>query len=357
MRKLRLLIAFILFCAGFGYLLLQVQKEKSPTLLPLKKPSVQIAGSPVQISQRSIFVPSWTLDESLSSAQYDRFIYFGVTGGSGGIVTDDEAYNNIENFIESVPPSAKKLLTVKMTNSSANLGILKNKEAQQSIIKDSISIATENGFNGIVFDFELFSLFDDSVPGNINIFVENFYSEAKNNNLHFAMTIYGDVYFRQRPYDLDFLGKHTDEIMVMAYDLHKSIGEPGPNFPLSGGKKFGYDFASMIGDYKKFIEPEKLTVLFGMYGYDWIVDEKKRPIRQAKALSLNQIKNTYLDKCGKTNCVPFRDKESTENEINYVENDVYHIIWFEDEESVRQKTEFLKENGIGSIGFWAFGYF
>ncbi|MBI4226036.1 hypothetical protein HY612_02885, partial [Candidatus Roizmanbacteria bacterium] len=102
--------------------------------------------------------------------------------------------------------------------------------------------------------------------------------------------------------------------------------------------------------------------------YDWLVDEKKRPFSQAKALTLNQIREKFLQKCEFKNCVIKRDKYSHETEINYIISSPtpdeqliyridYHIVWFEDEESVKSKTEYLTEKGISSISYWAHGYF
>jgi len=32
-------------------------------------------------------------------------------------------------------------------------------------------------------------------------------------------------------------------------------------------------------------------------------------------------------------------------------------MWYEDEESAQVKIDYLKEKGVGSIGYWAYGYF
>ena len=47
-----------------------------------------------------------------------------------------------------------------------------------------------------------------------------------------------------------------------------------------------------------------------------------------------------------------------EKNIRYKGEDGYdHVIFFEDEESAQVKTDYLKEKGIGSISYWAWGYF
>lgn len=360
MRFFRFLI-FLALTVGAFFLFYNFFQKNS--LLKIKKPQLsslktaEQSSKPVEIREISLFVPYWSLDDGPIDQKYSRLIYFGLTGGVNGLTLGSADENNLSKF-KVLASSRKTLLTVRMTNSSTNLQVLNNKVSQQKIVDDAMSTAKKYGFSGIVLDLEISGLFEDQVPGQINSFVANFNEKAHSDNLSFAMTIYGDVFYRKRPYDIPFIGKHTDELMIMAYDFHKSSGEPGPNFPYIGLDKYGYDFQTMIKDYRQRVPSEKLTVLYGMYGYDWTVDEKRRPIKQGQAITNMQITEKYLNACGKTNCVPFRDKDAKEQEIDYVDKlSQYHVIWFEDAESAQMKTEYLKEKGINSIGYWAYGYF
>jgi len=390
MKKI-LLVFFILslvglFFTAFKYFSI-INRSKISSSNKLKNPSPTVIN-PTAVSYwkqketKSIFIPYWSLNgEEIGSAEadYHRLIYFGISADQTGINKADAGYLNLKKFINI--NSSKISITLRMLDSETNFSILKNPEIQKKIIDETIDIAEKYKFSGIVLDLELFSLFNNEISIQINNFVQLFYTNTKGHNLHFAITLYGDNFYRKRPYDAGFLSKNSDEILVMAYDFHKKGGEPGPNFPLEGKAKYGYDFKQMIDDYSKFIPADKLTVIFGMYGYEWLVDEKKRPIRPAKSLSLNEInKKFFYDnnfdhdrsksgneqmKCSWENCVARRDEISQEMEINYIYSmikdnfgymDMY-IVWFEDEESVKIKNQFLKEKGINSIAFWAWGYF
>ena len=251
---------------------------------------------------KSIFVPYWSLNlEKFSSL----------------------------NFINS-----KKYLTLRMTNTDDNLKILKDEKIIKKIIAESIEIAQQYDFSGIVLDLELGVLFGDEIIDQINNFSNSFYEEIIKNNLKYSIAIYGDVFYRKRPYDVSSLAKNSDEIMIMAYDFHKSIGEPGPNFP-----------SEYFDEFINKIPSNKLTIIFGMYGYDWIVDDKDRPIKPAQSLTLNQIKSKYSNYCNEERC-EFVD-----------ENKRRHIIWYENEESVSKKIKYLKTRGVGSFAYWAAGYF
>ena len=136
--------------------------------------------------------------------------------------------------------------------------------------------------NGIVLDLEIAAIPFDSLVKKINKFTGTFYSASKKNNLTFSLTLYGDLFYRARPYDVKTLALNADSIMIMAYDLHKARGNPGPNFPLIGADKFGYDLTKMTDEFLQSVPPQKITVIFGVYGYDWLVTKKNSRSKQPK---------------------------------------------------------------------------
>lgn len=344
------------------------KKIENRNLVPTTSPAKKALAS------TSLFIPAWSvkveggLDQSMLNS-YDRLIYFGITPTLSGINKNEAGYLTMDEFLEAVSPGKKKYLALRMMSDSVSLPILRSPENQQKIIEETLQMIEQKNFDGLVLDLEVSYSLDESLKGQINNFVQLFYSEAKKHYIPFSLAIYGDVFYRGRLYDVSFLGNHSDEIMVMAYDFHKSRGEPGPNFPLSGKEKYQYDFKEMVQEFAAVVPKEKLTVIFGMYGYDWGVDEKKRPYKQASSLSLNEIRKKFIESgCQEESCVVKRDDESGETEINYVvsasapdEQGIYridyHIVWFEDEASAKAKTDFLLQNGINKIAYWAYGYF
>jgi len=339
MRKITtILILLFIIWLGTNYL---IPKKIIPNNTKIIK---KLAYEPTKIPLpkkplKSIFVPDWNLNgETILDNGYDRWIYFG-----------GEAKK--ESFVNSLHD--KELwYTIKI--SSIN-----------ELTNSQISEFEASNFKGVVLDLEISELPTEKLKLQINDGVYKFYKKAKEKDLLVALALYGDLFYRGRPYDLGTLNDYCDEVMIMAYDFHKSRGEPGPNFPFNGREEYGYDFKKMIDDYLEFIPSNKITVIFGMFGYDWLVDENKKPIRQATAFTVNEINNNFLNKCKWDNCVIRRDKESREIEVNYIYSVIkdsvgymdMHIVFAEDEESAKIKEDYLKEKGIMSIGYWAWGYF
>ncbi len=334
-----LLILLLVFLIGLTFIKLNANKSiNTPvnkyTNTLKKEVSIKNKNYVGEIS-KSVFVTYWSLISNSNLNIYDRMIYFGIKGDENGIDTGDIGYKNLEKFNSLNFGKSKKYLTVRMTDTVKNL----------KIVDESIEIAKQYGFSGIVLDLEISALFGDKIMDQINSFSNSFYKKSKENNINYSIAIYGDVFYRKRPYDVSNLAKNSDEIMIMAYDFHKSIGEPGPNFPLNNADIYGYDMKVLMDDFLGYTTAEKITVIFGMYGYDWIVDDKDRPIKPAQALTLNQIRSKHSNDCNGERC-EFVDEDGRR-----------HIIWFENEESVVRKIEYLKSRGIGSFAYWAAGYF
>lgn len=319
-----------------------------------------ISEIPLKEIQKSIFIPYWALnsDKKLEIYDYQKIIYFRIATNEKGIDKEDIGYRRLKTFSDLSGNFSKKYLAIRMVNSSLNLKVLKNKNLQLEIIKQSIDLAKENSFKGLVLDFEISALSFESVIKDINEFYKKYYDLSKKESLEFLFTIYGDTFYRGRPYDVGYLAGNSDGVLIMAYDFHKYKGNPGPNFPYSGKEIYGYDFKTMIKDFSEKVPAEKITVILGMFGYDWIVDDKNQPVNTAKSLSFGEIKNKFPDKCEFKNCSSIKDKESLETKINYFDfNNNKHVIWFEDEDSAEQKADYIRQNGVNSVGFWAYSYF
>jgi len=378
MKKIIVIIAIVII----GILVISYQlfvNKRKLTSLKLVNNQSQISLEPKIIKQpmlhvtsfklhdsKSIFIPYWSIaTEAAQLKQYNKLYYFGVTTANLGINRHDSGYLNLKNFTKTVESTQESVLVLRMLDENDIHTVLDSENLQNKIIEDLIDVAQENQFKGIALDLEISTLFPNAIENKITLFSQKLFSLVKKAKLKTSLIVYGDVFYRKRPFNLAILTHQVDEVAVMAYDLHKSRGEPGPNFPFLGKEKYGYDFQTMIGDFIKVVPKEKLNIIFGMFGYEWSVDENKKPVVPAKPLSLNEIKSKFLEKCEWEDCVIKRDQLSGETEINHItsqlKNDFaylyYNIVWFEDEQSVKTKSDWLKQQGIANVAFWAYGYY
>jgi spore germination protein YaaH len=307
----------------------------------------------------SLFVPYWSISQNKADFEnYNQLLYFGIIPTTTGINTGDIGYQRLPTFIEQAGEKQERILVLRMLDSNVNDAILKDSGKQKTIINETVSLAKRNGFNGIALDLELSALPFNSLVQQISSLNANFYRTTKKEGLTFSIVIYGDTFYRVRPFDVKTLAKSADNIMIMAYDLSKAGGNPGPNFPLSGKDKYGYDYTLLMDNFLSEVPPQKLVVIFGLFGYDWQVDNKNISQKIGKALSYSEIKQTILDNCRALQCSITRDPLSKETMVTYIADDkTKHVVWYEDMESLSAKQNYLKTRGITNFSYWAYSYF
>jgi spore germination protein YaaH len=356
-----ILVVLLLFLLAI--VIVQAAKEKigrdlrQPIAETKLSPTPTIAIDPNQNIVTSVYVPYWALDDAENTTLYDQYIYFGITPNRQGIA-QEEGFSRVNKFNELVPGGKATYLALRMVDSEVNADILKDTKVQERIIAQTIAYAKKNNFDGIVLDLEMSAIPFDSLITQINEFTKEIATATKSQNLKFTMTLYGDTFYRVRPFDVNSLSQSTDSFMLMAYDFHKSRSNPGPNFPLKGNEKYGYDMTMLAQDISIYTAPENVTVIFGMFGYDWEVDDKGKATASGVPLTYEQIQAKFLNGCDFTDCQIERDTLSSETSISYIdENNQRHIVWFEDMESVNQKQEYLRTRGISNFSFWAYSYF
>lgn len=345
---------------GVTYIITSLAQSDSTLISPtIPQPTVTLPPSTVISSEekKGIFVPYWSLPTKVLPSTFDEYYYFGITADKDGIDYQDQGYIRLSRFTPIVPPQGKALLTMRLINSDFNSQLLKDKQLQNHIIDESVELAKKNNFKGIVLDFEFSALSFDSVIKLVSDFYKKYSKAVHSNNLTFYSALYGDVFFRLRPYNVSEIGIVSDKLLVMTYDFHKARGNPGPNFPLEGKEKYGYDYAQLIKDYTTAVPANKLIFVFGMFGYDWQVDREKNSIRNGEALSLLEIQKKFYPTCTFTMCSIERDQQSAETTIFYKDYDnTDHIVWFEDEISMQKKRRLLEKYALRSYALWAYSY-
>jgi spore germination protein YaaH len=331
--------------------------SSSPNPSVTKVPrQIQANEEPAKETSTSVFVPYWAdLSEEISG--FDRLYYFGIVPTVDGIDRTEAGYATIPSFVVAAG-NTEKWLTLRMVERETNAEILSTAASWQKIVDDTLSIRNANGFTGVVLNLEVGLLALDLTEDDITEFTRFFSEQMAAADVPFASTAYGDSFFRKRPYNFKQLAPLVDHVIVMTYDFHKSFGLPGPNFPLNGKEEYRYDLTLMIDDYLTYLPPEKITIVLGRYGYEWIVDDQNRPLKAATPVTENQVESRYLPECPEPECVIERDDVSQELKITFMgDSGRTHVIWVDDETSTREKIEYLNSRGIGSTGFWAYGFF
>jgi len=349
--------------AGFGIFLVILmvslfhKDQKSTITSSVGKEKNTPSSIGMQQEMTTLFVPYWTMNGEAVPTNYNQVAYFGIAVNTNGIDTQEDGYKDLATFVASVHQNQRTLLTVRLLDQNVDEKILHDSTFQQKIIQESANIAKEYKFDGIVLDLEYRALAFDEVVQGITSFSTDFAHTARNEHLAFYQALYGDTFYRLRPFDAGAIGKVADGIFVMAYDFHKANGNPGPNFPLHQLPDEQYSFEQMVHDFTEKIPPDKLTIVFGLFGYDWTVDGNGQAIGEAESLTTTQMLQKFIAPCNFKNCMVSQNK-AHETKITYQDASAQnHIVWFEDLASIDLKERLLTAEGVYSTAFWAYSYF
>lgn len=308
-----------------------------------------------QKEESFIFVPYWTFSSSLGIDEFDSLIYFGLTFDENGLNRQDEGFDKMKTFSGIVPSSKKKYLTLRIIGEESS-NFLDDKVLQKKVGSELREVSKEFGFDGVVVDFETSAFGFSSIEERITSMYSSLQEEIKKEDLEFIVLVFGDSYYRARPYNIKKINSLSDKVIVMTYDFHKARLNPGPNFPLSGKEKYGYDIKTMVDDFRKDMDFEKIAIALGYFGYDWKLSDGFS-VETASSLSLHQVNSRFINNCQLDSCRVSTNNDG-ESVVRYIDEEGFnHEVWYEDENSINKKIEYLNSIGIKQIGFWAYSFY
>lgn len=217
--------------------------------------------------------------------------------------------------------------------------VLVNEQARQNLINNIVIMLAQHGYSGVNIDFENIKRSDKD-------YYTTFISELKG-----TLTKYGylttvsvaaktsDVYTSSWNYAFDYkrLGELADYVMIMAYDEHYKSSMPGPIASINWVRDI-LDYA------QKQIPTQKIILGLALYGYDWQNSTGQAvPAKNVANLAKNNNVNIKWDENSKT---PY---------FSYIKGNVYHEVWYENEESLKLKINLAKQYNLGGVGFWRLG--
>lgn len=224
-----------------------------------------------------------------------------------------------------------------------------NAGTREKVINDLAKLVKENNMDGINIDFENVYLKDKE---RLVIFVRELTSVFHENNLVVSIdvTVRGGSENWSQCYDRGALGEVVDYIALMAYDEHWGSS------PVSGSvASMGWVEKGIKGLLEE-VPSEKLILGVPFYTRIWMEtptneDPNKMNVK-SKAVKMEAV-NEILEKDG---IEKVWDEESGQNYVEYVENNILHKIWIEDEKSMQLRADFVSKYDLAGIATWRRGF-
>ena len=160
-----------------------------------------------------------------------------------------------------------------------------------------------------------------------------------------------------KAYDYAALAAESDTLFIMGYGYHWSgSSSPGPGAPLSCGSPWGnICLSKTVAEYLAAVGPaqrHKIILGLPLYGYDYPADSDKvgaKALDSGSAVLYSVARKQVMN----------RRYEPVSQSPWYVYTDakgVLHQVWYDDEQSLGKKIDYIVDQQLGGIGLWALGY-
>lgn len=217
--------------------------------------------------------------------------------------------------------------------------VINNKEVQITFINNIKDMLNKKYYQNVCIDFEY--VYQEDKNNYIEL-LKKIKEELSNYSFYVCLAPkYSDEQTSLLYYAHDYyqIGKISDYVIIMTYEWGYTYGEPMAVSPLNKVKE-------VLRYAKSKIDKNKILMGIPNYGYDWVLPYQKGN----KANSLSNIEAINLAK--KYNSEIKFDSISKTPYFNYKENNILHVVHFDDPCSINLKINLAIDEEIKGISIW-----
>lgn len=324
------------------------------------------------------FFPYWLLERSAPEqfGAITTFTYFGLTVGPDGHVVrqvnpreEEPGWTTLrlpkltDRLKETERTGIKRSLLIHASDEQTIADLIRNPELHaDNLVSDIEPLMTEGEFTDLNIDIESFREASESAREMATALIGGIAQGMRDRNLG-TVTVELAPRALIKPLLLDpaRIAPIADTVVLMTYDYHYAGSfVSGPVAPIDGGGiRYEFDVRQAVTEAVKVIPKEKLILGIPFYGYEWdtITDTPGDPTipGTGKTASSRRV-SELLTNCPE--CAGTWDPVSrSPYAILQSENGEYfRQLYYENEESVRQKIDIARKLELKGIAIWAFGY-
>lgn len=330
------------------------------------------------------FLPYWKLNKSkyIQTSNLTDIAYFALTieadgsirkYGKDGII--DPGWNQWENssdwqnLVKRARADGTRLsLTIISHEDDNTREFLNCRKCWDVTLVELISEMKKQGVTNLNVDFELVKPdAEESLSLKYSQFVNflNTNLDKEFGDSYVVVSTLPDSMYKPRLTDAKSLENAADALFIMAYDFHRPTSDnAGPVAPIGGiDTHYEYDVSTMLNDYLKEVEPEKLILGVPYYGYNWLVSSRNAnaqriPGNDYLGYSVSQTYENIMEVKLENNLQEIWDVVAKVPYLTYVnaEKQTLRQVYFENYDSLSIKYKIAKNKNLAGVGIWALGY-
>jgi spore germination protein YaaH len=318
------------------------------------------AGAADNSSSSKVIYAFWPYWTDFQSYQPDWDIlnyvsYFSIEANPDGSLNT----NNIETNYYKVRDAAhahnvKVTLTVESFDPDVQDSILAGNQTELAV--NILQKIQYYGADGVFIDFEDIRGTNSITHESNNILMGNFmrtlHDTLKNASpgYHISFAVQHSV---NSVYRNSTLSQYTDAVFLMGYDYHWLNGPSTGAVSPFNDDATQQDIEASVTMLEKYYSPNKIILGLPFHGYDWPSSsgEPGASTRGAGTAVYMENATENAKTYGRT-----WDSGSHTPWYRYQSNSTWHQVWYDDDESLGLKLDYINSENLRGTGFWALGY-
>ncbi|WP_203232528.1 glycosyl hydrolase family 18 protein [Streptomyces sp. 769] len=231
-------------------------------------------------------------------------------------------------------------------DATAMAALLHDPARRRAHVDALVATVARQGYDGIDLDYETMAVTGDAaararVRSGYVTLVGELCARLHGSGKACVVTVMPRTRGAGAAFDYRKLGALADTVRYMGYDLHWSMGEPGP----LSSKEW---YAEILRQATAEVPRDRIELAFPGYGWDWVPGSGRRATHvtwhEAEALR-RRVGAPYTF-----------DEVSGTPHFRYARGGERHEVWYQDARGVRAQLPLLAEYGVRGRGLWALGF-
>ncbi len=304
------------------------------------------------------FLPYWTMKNAkLHWAGLTQVAYFAAELKSNGTFASLHGWGGLSAkalIAQAHANGVQVPLTVTLFD-KAGIGVaLATAAKRTALINKLTDLVISGGGDGINIDFEGLAKADrDKMKAFVTELSKKMHQKLPDSDV----TLATPPVDWNGAWDYDYLAENCDGLFIMAYGVHYTGSNPGPQLPMANGKPWSHQTLQWIVDdymqWGKAVNKHKFIVGLPLYGNSWLSsDGQPGATKLAKGTAKTmEAAVAEAPKYGGFKWNP----ASKSTWYGYKNGSNWQQIWVEDAKSLDLRIDYVAKRDV-QLGLWALGY-
>lgn len=321
------------------------------------------------------FLPYWNVKEVTIQPELTHLAYFALNINQDGSLKTQEDQGFDPGFyqlqsdefldIQNILRNQKKPLEIVLTQfkNEEIEAFLSSDEAQANFFQSLDSLLLAYPFSGINIDIEYMGDASPEVRAQYLQYIKNLRTHLQSKYTHIQLSIdmYAAAAEKNMIWDVSNLHPYVDNIIVMAYDFHRSSSpQAGPVAPLfMKENSWQESIHTYLQSFTQKVPSEKILLGVPFYGYEWqttTLEAQSSTYPKSGATASYKRVQELLARREELQIKEFWDEQALEPYFTYIQDGKFYTVYYENKKSLQYKLDYVEQMDLGGIAIWSLGY-